>query len=200
MIRLVYLLALVGLGVYFSLIPVTVHAAPARYTLDAERSEVRFFWQVNGAPSRGAMRVARADLVLDLARLSRSHVLVEMDVTSATARLPFAQQAIRGPDLLDAGRHPRARFESTGVRRAGDGAPDAALIDGMLTLRGTTLPLTLRAEIYRQKGTAPGDLSALTIRLTGAISRAAYGADGFAALVGDTVRLDILARIDRAPD
>jgi len=169
-------------------------AAPARYTLDADRSSVRFFWDVNGAPSRGAMNVAAADLVLDLAQVARSRVDVDLDVASATARLPFAQQAIRGPELLHATRHPLARFKSTRVRRAGNGA----LIDGLLTLRGTTLPLTLQAEIYRQQGTQAGDRSALTIRLTGVISRAAFGATGFPNLVGDEVRLDILARIDRA--
>lgn len=176
------------------LLATPITAAPARYTLDTERSSVRFFWEVNGAPSRGAMDVAMADLLLDLAQVSRSQVAVEIDVASATARLPFAQQAIRGPELLDAAQHPRARFESTQVRRDSDGV----VIDGMLTLRGTTLPVTLRAEIYRQQGTLSGDLSALTIRLTGAISRAAFGATGFPKLVGDTVRLDILARIDRA--
>jgi len=169
-------------------------AAPVRYVLDAERSSVRFFWDVNGAPSRGAMAVATADLMLDLSQVSRSRVAVEIDVASATARLPFAQQAIRGPELLHAARHPRARFESITVRRAGDGA----LIEGLLTLRGTTRPVTLRADIYRQQGSQPGDLSALTIRLTGTISRAEFGATGFANLVGDAVRLDILARIDQA--
>ncbi|MGV6812324.1 MAG: YceI family protein [Brevirhabdus sp.] len=190
MIRTLRLLALT-----FALVAaLPVWAAPARYVLDADRSSVRFFWDVNGAPSRGAMDVAAADLVLDLRQVSRSRVTVEIDVGSATARLPFAQQAIRGPEILHAARHPRARFESTSVRREGDGAR----IDGLLTLRGVTRPVTLRADIYRQQGSQPGDLSALTIRLTGAISRAEFGATGFARLVGDTVRLDILARIERA--
>lgn len=168
-------------------------AAPASYALDQPRSSVRYFWEVNGAPSRGEMPVSAADLSLDFANVAASHVHVELNVAKATARLPFAQQAIRGPQILDAANHPRAVFQSTRVRADGTGAR----IDGQLTLRGVTRPLTLKAEIYRQQGSDAGDLSALTIRLTGTISRAAFGATGYPKLVGDTIRLDILARIDR---
>ena len=57
--------------------------------------------------------------------------------------------------------------------------------------------MTLAASIYRQQGSADGDLSHLTIRLTGAVQRSAFGATGWNDMVGDEVRLDILARIAR---
>ena len=61
-----------------------------------------------------------------------------------------------------------------------------------------TRPVLLDAMIWRQKGHAPGDLSQLTVRLTGAVLRSDYGATGWADMVGDEVRLTILARIARA--
>ncbi len=65
----------------------------------------------------------------------------------------------------------------------------------MVTIRGVTKPLTLNAVFYRQKGSAPKDLSKLSILLTGSISRAAFGATGYPKLVGDRIDLRILARI-----
>ena len=72
-----------------------------------------------------------------------------------------------------------------------------AEVTGNLTLRGTTRPLTMQAVIWRQNGQAEGDLSKLTIRLTGTLKRSDYAATGWSDMVGDEVKLDILARIAR---
>jgi polyisoprenoid-binding protein YceI len=101
---------------------------------------------------------------------------------------------MKGPDVLDTGQFPTIRFVSRRVRAAGAGAT----VDGDLTIRGVTRPVRLDAQFYTQRGSAPGDLSRLSIRLTGSVSRAAHGATGWADMVGDSVALDILARITRA--
>jgi polyisoprenoid-binding protein YceI len=101
---------------------------------------------------------------------------------------------MKGPKVLDAETWPEITFLSSAVRGEGDGA----LVDGALTIRGVTRPVTLNASLYRQRGTAPGDLSQLTIRLTGAVNRSDYGATGWSDMVGDQVRIDILARIRQA--
>ncbi len=90
---------------------------------------------------------------------------------------------------------PEILFETT-VFRAQPGPGARAEIDGNLTIRGVTRPVTLAAEIFRQQGQSDGDLSALSVQMT-AVSRAAYGADGWSDLVGDEVRIRIVARIDR---
>jgi polyisoprenoid-binding protein YceI len=94
---------------------------------------------------------------------------------------------------LDAARPPEIVFQSTAVTRNGDGAR----IAGNITIRGVTRPITLDATIYRQAGTAAGDLSHLSVHLTGRVMRSAFGATGWADMVADEVRLDILARVDR---
>ena len=58
-----------------------------------------------------------------------------------------------------------------------------------------TRPLSLAAALYRPPGTAASDLRRLDIRLSGQISRAAFGATGYANLVGDRVGLQISARL-----
>lgn len=178
-------LALAGAG--------AAHAAPARYTLDAARSLVRFETSFGPDLITGDMPVRAADLTLDFANVANCRVFVRLDVTHARASFPFAAQAMKGPKVLDSARYPEILFQSTSVRREGDGAR----IAGNMTIKDVTRPVTLDAAFYRQKGTAPGDLSHLSIRLTGLVHRSDYGAIGWSDMVADEVRLDILARIDR---
>ena len=169
------------------------HAAPARYALDAARSQVRFETSFGADLITGDMPVKAADLTLDFANVANCRVLVRLDVAHARASFPFAAQAMKGPKVLDSTGFPEIRFQSTAVRRNGDGAR----ISGDMTIKGVTKPVTLDAAFYRQKGTLPGDLDHLSIRLTGLVHRSDYGAIGWSDMVSDEVRLDILARIDR---
>ena len=130
---------------------------------------------------------------LDFDQVSNSTVAVTIDVKNAEASFPFAAQAMKGPKVLDAQAFPEITFASTSVSRAGDGAT----VEGNVTIRGVTQPMTLAAQIWRQKDSEPGDLSHLTVRLVGKVKRSAFGATGWSDMVGDEVRLDILARIAR---
>lgn len=168
-------------------------AAPGRYALDPANSTVGFSWDFGKDEVNGRMTVSRADLVIDFAQVSASQVNVAVNVAAAEAGFPFATQAMKGPKVLDAGRFPEIVFRSTRVRPAGAGAR----IEGNITIRGVTRPAVFSAQIYRQKGTAEGDLDHLSILLTGTVQRSQFGADGWSDMVGDDVRLRILARIDR---
>ena len=139
------------------------------------------------------MPVTQADLVLDFANVAKSSVKVSLDISSATASIPFASQALKGPKVLDAKTFPSITFVSTSVRAKGDGAE----VTGALTIRGVTRTAVLQAQIYRQDGFREGDYSHLSILLTGAVQRSDFGATGWADMVGDQVRLRILARIAR---
>jgi polyisoprenoid-binding protein YceI len=183
------------LALVFALAATAPAADPMRYGLDTGASEVAFEVDMGRSPIRGRMPVTKADLILDFDRAAGSRVRVTLDAAGARMSFPFATQAMQGPSGLNTALHPAIRFESTRVTAEGQGAR----IDGRLTVRGITRPVILQARIYRPKGTAPGDRRQLSIRLTGRLSRAAFGATGFSDLVGDEVRLDILARIRLAP-
>lgn len=169
-------------------------AEPVPYTLQPDLSSVGY--EVDFGPDliTGTMPVATADLRIDFTAPPRSTVNVTIDARGARASFPFAAQALRGPRVLDARRFPEIRFVSTAVRVIADGVAE---VEGDLTIRDTTRPVTLRAELYRQRGTEAGDLDRLSLLLTGTVSRAAFGATGWAEDVGDAVRLRILARIVR---
>lgn len=176
------------------LIATTAHAAPVLYDLDRDRSSVGFTYVLNGNPAQGTMPVADASLLLDLDRLPESRVRVVLSARDARAGIIFATEAMRSPTVLDTRRHPFVVFESTRI----SGTLDRARVDGLLTLAGTTRPVTLAAGLYRQTGTIAGDRSRLSVLLTGHVSRNAFGAGGYPDLVDDRIDIRIVVRINRA--
>lgn len=173
--------------------PTPSRAVPVDYVLQPDISSVGF--QVDFGPDHitGQMPVALADLTIDFDRLANCRFSVALDVTGAKASFPFAEQALKGPKVLDAAAFPQITFRSTAVRAAGEGAA----VDGLLTIRGVERPITLIATIWRQQGTEAGDRSRLTVKLVGLVKRSDFGATGWSDMVGDQVELDILARIER---
>lgn len=183
--------AILATALAASLAAPPLSAAPVPYRLEAEASSVGFETDFGTDLITGTMPVASADLVIDFARLANCRIDVALDVAHAQASFPFAAQAMKGPKVLDAYSHPEIVFRSSAVRAKGDGAE----VTGEVTIRGVTRPMVLQAVIWRQKGTEAGDRSRLTVKLTGSVKRSDFGATGWSDMVGDDVRLTILARI-----
>ncbi|MCA0870074.1 YceI family protein [Seohaeicola saemankumensis] len=177
-------------------LPAPLAARPQRYVLDTEGSRVAFVFRLAGINHTGTMPVRAADITVDPANLAASRVDVRLDSAGARTGLDYATAALKGPGILDVANHPQIRFQSTRVRLGAAGRiSDGARLEGLLTLRGITRPIRLEAALYRLPGSAPDDLSRLTVALKGQLSRASFGATGYADLVADTVALDILAKI-----
>ncbi|PCH75009.1 MAG: hypothetical protein COC12_02315 [Rhodobacteraceae bacterium] len=177
-------------------LPVLLMAAPTRYSLEAKSSQVGFSFTLAGAQQKGTMPVSKAVILVDPENLRASRVDISVDVAGTRTPLPFARNALIGPEVLDAARYPTIRFVSTKVQLAADGRlSGGAKITGKLTMHGVTRPVTLEASLFRTPGSAPDDLSKLTVQLKGRISRAAFGATGYKDLVADEVGLNIVAEI-----
>ena len=173
-------------------------AGPQNYLLEADKSKVGFIYRLSGSDSSGTMPISSAIIEIDTDALTRSSVDVSVDVTRARAGLIFATEALKAGSVLDAQNHPEIRFRSTAIRLGGQGRlSDGATIDGLLTIRGVTKPVTLNAALYRQRSTQASDLSQLSFQISGELSRSEFGASGFADLVADKVRLNIVARLRR---
>jgi len=168
-------------------------ADPVAYRLVPDESRVGFTWFFGNDPIKGRMPVSDVVLSLDFDQVSNSRVSVELNLRGAEAGFPFASQALKAPNMLWAERFPSIAFTSTRVRQAGTGAT----IEGNLTMRGVTRPVVMDASIFRKQGTKAGERDELAIRMTGSVSRAAFGADAWEGEVGDEVKLDILALIRR---
>jgi polyisoprenoid-binding protein YceI len=75
--------------------------------------------------------------------LARSSVNVLIDASSINTNEPTRDSHVRSADFLDVENFPNITFRSTAVRSEGGGF----LIDGQLTIRGATRPVTLDVEV-----------------------------------------------------
>lgn len=182
-----------ALLIILCLASMAAHAGPENYRLDADRSSVNFFYTFDGAQKTGVMPVTSADLLLDLDNLAASRVLVTLNADAARAGFLFATEAMKSRKVLDTARFPDIHFRSTRIT----GDLRGADVSGALTLRGVTRQVTLKARLFRQRGTEPQDRRNLLVELTGTVPRSAYGATGYPNLVGDEIGLKIIARITR---
>ena len=109
------------------------------WDIDASHSTVGFSVKHLGiARTRG--RFGAFSGVAEVAeRPEDSHVEVVIDAASVDTRDEKRDEHLRSDDFFAAADHPRLRFVSTGVRVAGDGWT----LDGNLTIRGVTRPVSL---------------------------------------------------------
>lgn len=189
--------ALFGAGAV-AVLPARLWAKSADYLLDPHETKVGFGFRLNGIWQTGRMPIAASSVDLDPSQLQATKVAVSLNARAARTGLIFATQAMKSPDVLDVERYPTIAFTSRRIRLGPDRRlSGGAEIIGDLTLRGITRPVALQAALYRPAGTDPDDLSRLDFTLTGQISRRAFGATGFAALVQDKIRLNIQASLKR---
>jgi polyisoprenoid-binding protein YceI len=73
----------------------------------------------------------------------QSSVTASIDAASITTSQADRDNHIRSGDFLEVEKHPTLTYRSTGVRQDGDDF----LLDGDLTIRGVTRPVTLKLEI-----------------------------------------------------
>jgi len=113
------------------------------WTIDATHSEVSFTVRHMGISKvRGRFGDVSGEIVTS-DDLGESTVTAEIDVTSVTTFNEARDGHIRTGDFFEVETHPKATFRSTGIRHDGDDY----VIDGELTLKGTTRPVTLVTEV-----------------------------------------------------
>jgi polyisoprenoid-binding protein YceI len=101
-------------------------------------------------------------------------------VESISIRTPQQfREHVLSADLFDLANHPQVRFRSTSVELADGGR---AILDGELTIRGTTLPVHAEGSWSPETEVLAGRKAGLT--LTATIDRTAYGLSWNADLPG----------------
>ena len=75
--------------------------------------------------------------------LARTSVSVSIDAASVNTHLPVRDNQVRSADFLDAEHFPNITFASTAVREEAG----RYFVDGDLTIRGTTRPVTLDLDV-----------------------------------------------------
>jgi len=143
------------------------------WEIDAAHSEIAFSVRHLMTTVRGSFATFSGRLeVADDPFASRAVAEIEMD--SIDTRNDDRDAHVRSSEILGAERHPTMTFRATDVttgRRRRHAAQQHYLVEGELTIRGVTRPVTLRTEFYGTSidpwgGTRAGFTATSTINRT----------------------------------
>ncbi len=115
---------------------------------------------------------------------------VEVTVQTDSLKMMDRQQAdmLKDSDFFDVDRFPQMTFRSEKVERTG---AETLKIDGFLTLRGVTRPMTLDVTVSDRKPNAAPGAPYARVRAKGTIKRSDFGMTKYVDLVGDNVEIII---------
>ncbi|WP_197321211.1 YceI family protein [Saccharomonospora sp. NB11] len=113
------------------------------WTIDPVHSNVSFLVRHLGVSRVRGRFTELSGEITTAENITDSSVTATMQAASIDTTNQQRDEHVRSADFLDAENHPTLSFRSTGVRVDGEDY----LIDGELTLRGVTRPVTLTAEL-----------------------------------------------------
>jgi polyisoprenoid-binding protein YceI len=181
------------------LLPRTAAAQAAHYALDPVHTRVVFELSHAGySQAIGTVSGSTGTLVFDPEDWSRAQVSVSVPIARLDLGDAAWSRAALGRGLLDGARHPVATFVSTHVEPV-----DAthARVTGLLTLRGVAREIVLDVKFNQLKRyPLPPFRRTAGFSATTTLSRAAFGADAWSSLIGDTVAVRIEAEAHRTGD
>ena len=126
-------------------------------------------------------------VVLDKAAKTGS-VDITIDMKSVNTGYDTFNEHIQGEDFLDTAKYPTATFKSTKVNFAGD---KPVSIDGNLTIKGVTKPVTLKVTNYINMPHPMLKKDAIGADATVVIKRTEFNAGKYAPHVGDDVTITV---------
>ena len=124
-------------------------AAPTPHVIDKAHSQINFIADSRLISARGHFGTWDAKIALDAANLAASSVTITIDAKSIDTRVERRDEHLRSADFFDVATHPTITFVSTAVRPQAEGK---LLIEGDLTIRGTTKRITVPAEMVFYEG------------------------------------------------
>lgn len=128
---------------------VATAAAPAvaanatSYAFDGKDSKVGFVGSKVTGKHEGSFGTLTGTIKIPGADIEKGSVSASIETASVTSDDEKLTGHLKSPDFFDVEKFPKATFESTGVKKAGD----AYTITGNLTLHGVTKSVTFPAKI-----------------------------------------------------
>lgn len=163
------------------------------WTISPSYSEVRFTVRHLGVSTVHGRFNDVSGVIVTGDTAERSSVTATIAAGSVDTGVAARDEFLRSAEVLDADEHRELRFRSTAVR-AGDGS---LLIDGELTVRGRSAPVTFTVEVggFTDDPVDSAAVLGLAARTTLRRSDFGFGTGLPALVVGDdvTVQLNILA-------
>ena len=163
-------------------------AAPETFNVEPTHTFPRFSYNHLGY----SVQLSRFDktsgkVVFDKAAKTGS-VDITIDTKSVSTGAATFNEHIQGEDFLDTAKHPTATFKSTKVVFEGD---KPAKIEGNLTLKGVTKPVTLTVTSFQTMPHPMVKKDALGANAYTTVKRTDFNMGKNAPYVGDEVRIDI---------
>lgn len=168
----------------------------ATWNLDTAHSEVQFkVRHMMVSNVSGYFRNFSGTLTAEADDLNDAQFDFEAQIDSIDTRQADRDGHLKSPDFFDAANHPALSFNSTSVQANGEDW----IIKGDMTIRGTTLPIELKAD-YNGQAVDPYGQTKAGFEITGKISRKEFGltwnavTEAGSIVVSDDVKLSINAQ------
>lgn len=163
-------------------------AAPETYNVDSGHTFPRFSYSHFGLSTQlSKFNKTTGTVVLDKAAKTGS-VDVVIDMKSVDTGSTIFNGHIQGEDFLDTAKYPTASFKSTKVVFEGD---KPASIEGNLTIKGVTKPVTLKVNHFVSMDHPMMKKPAIGADASTVIKRTDFNAGKYAPNVGDEVTITL---------
>ncbi|ADG18152.1 YceI family protein [Paraburkholderia atlantica] len=162
---------------------------PAAWSVDPAHTHIGFsVGHLGLTRTPGVFKRFVARLQFDERNIEASSVTFEVETASIDTALEMRDGHLRGADWFDVEAHPKAVFVSRAVQRGGN---DRYVIEGVLSLRGVTLPVMFDAALTGRAVNPWTQAPVVGFEAVATISRSAYGMGAFPGALSDSVRLKI---------
>lgn len=126
-------------------------ASASEWSVTPQASRIAFEATGSGYTTKGTFAQYRAEIEFDPDVPEQASVRVLLDMATAATGTPDTDQALRSADFFNPAKFPTAQFVARGAKQGGDGK---YVLNGELTLKGVTKPLSLPFLIDIRSGTA----------------------------------------------
>ena len=163
-------------------------AAPETYAVEGTHTFPRFSYSHFGYSTQlSRFDKTTGSIVFDK-EAKTGTVDIVIDTQSVNTGFPVFDGHIQGEDFLDTARFPTATFKSTRVVFEGE---KPVAIEGNLTLKGVTKPVTLTVTSFLAMPHPMLKKEAIGANAYTVVKRSEFNAGKYAPYVGDEVRIDI---------
>lgn len=171
----------------FLIMPLWLYASPASYSINTQKTTIALSWHAFGDTSEASLGKVTGDITLDTGNESGDRIDVTIPVATLKASNALLTYQMKSRLFFDAEHYPNIAFTSSRVVTLGNGH---FRVFGTLAVKNVTRPVILNASLEGQHGELSGAEN-IFLHASTAISRSAFNMDSFAALVDDTVTINI---------
>lgn len=171
-----------------SLVAAPAFAAPETYVIDGTHTFPRFEYNHLGYSTQVQRFTKTSGTVVWDRAAKTASIDIVIDAKSVDTGYALFNEHIQGPDYLDTASHPTATFKSTAVQFDGD---RPASIDGNLTIKGVTRPVTLTVTSFQAMPHPMLKKPAIGANAVTRIKRSEFNAGKNAPYVSDEVTIHI---------